>query len=344
MKGCSKFGEQLSAYIDRELGSDEAGQIEEHLKTCTQCCSALDDLRKTVAHLGSLDQADAPPWLTQRVMTRIKAEDVKTEGKGFFAKLFRPLYVKVPIGALATVLLAATTYFFFQDVIPQIQDKQSKQYSEKPAEVPETKKKPEQAATIKKKLDTGEHAAADRIVGKVQQAELPRQKAEDSAPAQKEMRAGTGNAATALTPADSERPHAEKEHAFKAMKYGSAQRQGSITHDESMSRPAKAPSAAKAGPAMAEKASLLFHVSAEDPADTGWQVAGALTRLGAKAVKTDFAGDKTIVRAELDVAQLREFFDMLNKIGPVQEKMAPSSAGVNSVVLTVEILPATQQP
>ena len=67
-------------------------------------------------------------------------------------------------------------------------------------------------------------------------------------------------------------------------------------------------------------------------------------RLGAKAVKTDFAGDKTIVRAELDVAQLREFFDMLNKIGPVQEKMAPSSAGVNSVILTVEILPATQQP
>ena len=346
MKGCRKFREQLSAYIDSELGADEIGQIEEHLKACAQCSGALDDLRKSVAHLNSLEQVEAPTWLTQRVMARIKAEGVKTDGVGFLAKFFRPLYVKVPLGALATMLLAVTTYIFFQDVIPQIQDKQPEQYTEVPAKVPATKETPERAGLLKKKLDAGGRAADDRTVRKAEQGDMPRQKAEVSAPGQQEMRAEAMKEAapTSVPSAPSERTDLKMKRAIEAKKDAFESGQGSIARDESKFRLAPAPSATKAGPAMAEKLPVLFHVSAGDPADAGRQVAGAFTRLGGKAVKTDSVGDKTIVKAELDAAQLPEFLEALKRIGSVQEKTAPSSADVHSVDVTVEILPAAQQP
>ena len=315
MKGCSKFREQLSAYIDGELGADEIRQIEEHLKACAQCSGARDDLRKSVAHLNSLDQVEAPPWLTQRVMARIKAEGVKTEGAGFLEKLFRPLYVKVPLGALATVVLAVTTYFFFQDVIPQIQDKQPEQYTEAPAKVPATKETPERAGVLKKKLDAGGRTADDRTVRKAEQGDMPRQKAEVAAPGQQEMRAEAMKEAapTSVPSAPSERTDLKMKRAIEAKKDAFESGQGSIARDESKSRLAPAPSATNAGPAMAEKVSALFHVSAEDPADAGRQIAGALTRLGGKYVKTDSDEAKTIVRAELDAAQLEEFLEALKK-------------------------------
>lgn len=345
MKGCSKFREQLSAFIDEKLGADETRQLEEHLKSCAQCSGALDELKKTIAHLNSLEQVDAPTWLTQRVMARINVEGDKTEKGGFLAKLFRPLHVKMPLGALATVVLAVTTYFFFQGVIPEMQHKQPEQYSRAPAKAPGTEKAPEQAVAPQKKLKAKEHAESGRVVGKLEQSELPRQKAEVAAPAQREMRAGAMKEEQALAPAaPSERQGLKMKPSREAKKDAFELGKGGIARDESKSRLAPAPSATNAGPAMAEKSPVLFHVSAEDAMDAGRQIENALTGLGGKGIKIDSVENKTIVKAEIDAAQLPEFLEALKRIGSVQEKTAPAPADVNSVVVTIEILPAAQQP
>ena len=343
--GCSKFREQLSAYLDGELGADETGQTEAHLKACAQCSAELDDLRKAVAHLNSLEPVDPPPWLTQRVMAGIKSEGPKAGAEGFLTRLFSPLYVKVPLGAVATMLLAVTTYFFFQNVVPEMQPRQPEKSAGMPAETPAIKNAPEQTDLPKKKSEAKVPAAADSVADKAQPAEMPQQKAEVQAPHQQEMRVGAGKESLSVAPAaPSGRADEGTARARKAMKYGLAQQHGEIARDESVSGPAPAPSVAKkAVPAAAERESALFHVSAEDIADAGRKVAGELSRFGGKAVKTDSAGDKITVRAELPAARMSEFFEALRKIGSVREKTAPSLTDVSSVVVTVEILPAAQQ-
>lgn len=52
--------EQLSAYLDQELSSDEQAAVAAHLQTCEQCQRALAGLRQTVLLVRALPQVEAP--------------------------------------------------------------------------------------------------------------------------------------------------------------------------------------------------------------------------------------------------------------------------------------------
>lgn len=53
------LGEQLSAYLDGELGGEALVAVEAHLATCAVCQAALDDLQRITRRARSLD--DRPP-------------------------------------------------------------------------------------------------------------------------------------------------------------------------------------------------------------------------------------------------------------------------------------------
>lgn len=52
--------EQLSAFLDNQLSSEEQSTVEAHLQNCQQCQDVLAGLRQTVALLHALPQPDVP--------------------------------------------------------------------------------------------------------------------------------------------------------------------------------------------------------------------------------------------------------------------------------------------
>lgn len=55
---------QLSAYVDKELASDEQAQCDAHLQSCARCRAELADLRLTSALLRKMPQVEAPRSFT----------------------------------------------------------------------------------------------------------------------------------------------------------------------------------------------------------------------------------------------------------------------------------------
>ncbi|MFA4828751.1 MAG: DUF2275 domain-containing protein [Thermodesulfovibrionales bacterium] len=116
---CNKVQEKLSALIDGILSQDKKMIVEEHLKSCEKCREALSELKKTIGHIKNQEEIEPPSWLTQKVMAKIRAE--AEPKKGLFEKLFYPLHIKLPVGAVATIAIALTTIYIFKAIQPEIQ-------------------------------------------------------------------------------------------------------------------------------------------------------------------------------------------------------------------------------
>ena len=66
--------EQLSAYLDSELGSAVARQLESHCSWCAECASRLASMRRVVSGLGRIGRAVPPPALRQQIRRQVLAE------------------------------------------------------------------------------------------------------------------------------------------------------------------------------------------------------------------------------------------------------------------------------
>jgi len=55
--------EILSTYLDRELGRQAQGEVEEHLERCDDCREKLTGLQKVVGNLQALERLAPPPHL-----------------------------------------------------------------------------------------------------------------------------------------------------------------------------------------------------------------------------------------------------------------------------------------
>ncbi len=66
--------EQLSAYLDGQLGADEQREVEAHLASNPASRERLDGLRRVVGGLKGLGRAPVPPTLSPMVARRIAIE------------------------------------------------------------------------------------------------------------------------------------------------------------------------------------------------------------------------------------------------------------------------------
>ena len=114
---CKEIEVLLPGMIDDALPETEKKRIEAHLETCAPCRIALADLKKSDERVKSLEDVDPPPWLKTRVMARVREEAGQKEG--ILRKLFFPLHVKVPIQALATVLIAVVAWNVYKTGEPE---------------------------------------------------------------------------------------------------------------------------------------------------------------------------------------------------------------------------------
>ena len=117
MKECSSIKEKLSAYLEDAVSHEERGLIEEHLKSCAGCSADLADLRKTIEHIMGLEEVEPPAWMTQKIMAELREEARRK--KGILQRLFYPLHIKLPLEAVATVLVVGIALYLYRSMGPE---------------------------------------------------------------------------------------------------------------------------------------------------------------------------------------------------------------------------------
>src|SRR5258706_9879528 len=91
--------ELFSAYWDEELGTEQKGALEEHLKSCVVCRREFQEFEKAVDAVGSLDKMVAPPDFSDAVRTRIRK---RSRGRFFNPK---KLAERIPYEMFSLVML-----------------------------------------------------------------------------------------------------------------------------------------------------------------------------------------------------------------------------------------------
>jgi anti-sigma factor RsiW len=91
--------ELFSAYWDEELAADQAGALEEHLRSCVVCRREFQSFEQTVSAVGSLHRMVAPPDFAEGVRTRIRK---RSKGR-FFTP--RRLAERIPYELFSLLML-----------------------------------------------------------------------------------------------------------------------------------------------------------------------------------------------------------------------------------------------
>lgn len=113
---CGDVRRKLSAYMEDLLSSEEKKMIDNHLSSCEQCAVRLEELKTTHSLVKGLDDMEPPPWLTQKIMTRVREEEDRNAG--FLKKLFYPFSIKVPVQVLGIILIAVVAFQIYRTAEP----------------------------------------------------------------------------------------------------------------------------------------------------------------------------------------------------------------------------------
>jgi len=116
---CRDIENNLPAYLENLLSQEEKRKVREHLISCRRCSKTLEDLNQVEALLQDLDEVAPPPWLKQKIMARVR-EEAPPE-KGFFRKLFSPLYFKIPLSTVALLLMSVLAFYVYRGQEPELQ-------------------------------------------------------------------------------------------------------------------------------------------------------------------------------------------------------------------------------
>lgn len=115
---CKEIENRLPAYLENHLSQDEKKIIDGHIASCSQCSRAVEALRKAQKIVRDLSDVEPPPFFEQRIMSRVR-EEVQQK-QGILRKLFYPLYIKIPVQALATLLVAVIALSIYRTLEPEL--------------------------------------------------------------------------------------------------------------------------------------------------------------------------------------------------------------------------------
>jgi len=108
----------LSPYCGGDLNAAERGRVEEHLAACTACRAELADLQTAVKLIRTTPEVEPPPWLTSRIMARLR-EEQRTK-RSWLQRLFFPLQIKLPLEALAVLVVCVSGYYLSRTADPEM--------------------------------------------------------------------------------------------------------------------------------------------------------------------------------------------------------------------------------
>lgn len=112
---CQEIRDKLSAYLDGVLDEKETDEIQSHIEHCPECRQEIEDLKKTIALLSSLEEI-IPPASFRRELRHKLEQEAQTKGKTgnpqkaiinrFFAKA-RHSYLLPVAAALVFMVVSA---------------------------------------------------------------------------------------------------------------------------------------------------------------------------------------------------------------------------------------------
>jgi hypothetical protein len=115
---CNDIENRLPAYLEDLLSPEERKSITGHLASCPRCSRAFADLKKAKELVLGLGEVEPPPFFEQRIMSQVREEAGRKQG--ILRRLFYPLHIKVPIQALATLLVAVLAFHVYQTGDPEM--------------------------------------------------------------------------------------------------------------------------------------------------------------------------------------------------------------------------------
>jgi hypothetical protein len=334
--------DKLSAYLDGAVTPREKALIEEHLKTCPECETSLRDLRRTVERLRTMGEEEPPPWLTQRIMARIREE--AAQEKGFLRRFFPPMRWKLPLEAAALVFLSVTVYMVYRSVSPEVKiavppvaEIQREGAPQAPpavtpgSETEQPPAVPEKRPTEKKKQDVAstKGRAVPRSSGETPAAALPSESAREEAASQ-------------FAPPPPAAPATMPETKGGAQRVLGEQGDMALPRDaenrlkEEKRAPSPAMRAKAVAPTVMREMRVVLGVN---DTDTAFREIERIAGLAGGTIVRRIARDEggvCIVRVERE--RLGEFLERVGKVGEVRGK-TPLPAGGNGMVevlITVE--------
>jgi anti-sigma factor RsiW len=69
---CREVVELVNDYLEGELHPDEVSLFEQHLNFCDGCVVYVDQLRMTIAALGTVAEVDVPPETREQLMSAFR--------------------------------------------------------------------------------------------------------------------------------------------------------------------------------------------------------------------------------------------------------------------------------
>jgi len=351
---CKEIEDLLPGMIDGALSEAEKMRIEAHLEACASCRNAFADLRKSDERVKRLEEVDPPPWLKTRVMARVREEAGQKEG--IFRKLFYPLHVKVPIQALATVLIAVVAWNVYKAGEPEfrqmappstaVQEAPQAQAPPEPGPAAGPAKRDESPAAREKKAFApppaqGNEPAPQRATAVREEATADAEKpverlraAKRAAEPMKDEDAWRGTGAARPGEADRvlEAPaRDEKQKAMKAPVGAVAKEAG-----KQEAQPAASP---KLSAALPPRPDLEVTLRARDPGLAAAEAETMLSQLSAQAVDRQIREERVILTARIKTERLEVLRERLKSLGFVQESVhvAPRPGGF--LTIRIEIRP-----
>ncbi len=351
---CKEIEERLPGLLDGALPETETKRIEAHLETCASCRKAFADLRRSDERVKSLEEVEPPPWLRTRVMTRVREEAGQKEG--ILRKLFYPLHVKVPIQALATVLIAVVAWNVYKTGEPEFRRmappstavQEYPQAQAPPAdgpaagiakrdESPAAREKkafapppvqrnepaPQRAATVREETTADAEKPVERLEAAKRAAEPP--KDEDAWRDTGAARPGGADRVLEAPARD------QKQKAVKAPVGAVAKEAG-----KQEARPAAAPAMPAAVSARPELEMIL---SARDPGAAANEVVAILKQVGAQTVDRQTREVRVYLTARIKTERLEALREKLRSLGPVQESVHDAPRPGGDLTITIEIRP-----
>ena len=365
---CSDIRERLSAFLEGIASPEEKRLIEQHLPSCQPCSTVLEDLRKTVGLVKELEEVEPPPWLKEKVMSRVRAEEKAK--RGIFQRLFYPLHIKVPIEALAAVLIAVMGVYIFQAVKPEIKDLQV------PLETEQAVKKGK-APKPSSEPGAGGKTVLEEPPSRSNEGDLARVEDERSRRALGEGSRQAGEAKEGLLVPEAGKPVPAEPPAQSMLAKKRETIEGGYVYEEparaaeplkreDLPQPRYAPAAArkqKEGVATEETATrdirerkalpaapmlkaaaekrvghIGFTVHVRDVGTAGGEVENLLGRLGARRIEREPLQTTEVITAKLQTEKIQELIEKLRVIGEVTEEGARSDIPKEDAGIRIEIV------
>ena len=327
---------KLSDFIDNAVSATEKAEIEAHLKSCTICSDALEELRKTVEQVRQIEEVEPPTWMTQKIMAKVRVEaEVK---KSWYQQFFFQISVKLPIQAVAVLFLAITAYYVYQNIDP------IEKYSEAPlakfeaakpaapmlSPAPEPKMQGE--SVLPKKVPRAPQYKALDMKQEYGKPAPPAPLSESGAPAP---------AASAAPAVEVEKDAASGKQAFApqaaapATMQDKAERSFGFVAARETKPSEQALQRKKAKSIVAEAGGIRLSLSVTDMVVADKKVESIVREFKGAVIRSETsAGTRTIV-VSLDAKMLGALREKLDKVGELKEKETPAAGYEGNVQVEI---------